>query len=281
MKNFACQYVVVRFSPFVETGEFANVGILMMAPRKRFFAFELQTRRYKRVTHFFDDLDPGLYRAALHQVKEELERVRGLLMEHGFDRRRKEVDTDFAKHVFHEVVRPRESIIRFSEPRVVLTDDPKKKIQDLYKFYVERNFVTKEYQEAVLERGVRKLLTSANLQDRFHQKKIGDEEFNANFPFVEEVKGRAVKIIKPLNLAQDRPSQILEHEALWQFRLSELKNKKLLPDRILFAVGGPEESHEDARHDAFYKAMDRLRKFGVETAKINDERKVIDFARAN
>ena len=50
MNKVACQYAIVRFAPFVETGEFANVGIIMMAPKQRFFAFELELKRYKRIT---------------------------------------------------------------------------------------------------------------------------------------------------------------------------------------------------------------------------------------
>jgi len=30
MKKFACQYAIVRFLPYLETGEFANVGIVML-----------------------------------------------------------------------------------------------------------------------------------------------------------------------------------------------------------------------------------------------------------
>lgn len=39
MTRIACQYAIVRFAPFVETEEFANVGIIMIAPKQRFFGF--------------------------------------------------------------------------------------------------------------------------------------------------------------------------------------------------------------------------------------------------
>lgn len=32
MKKFACQYAIDRFLPYMETGEFANVGIVMLCP---------------------------------------------------------------------------------------------------------------------------------------------------------------------------------------------------------------------------------------------------------
>ncbi|MGM0927683.1 MAG: DUF3037 domain-containing protein [Pseudomonadota bacterium] len=35
MKRIACQYVILRFMPYVETGEFANVGVVMIPPHSR------------------------------------------------------------------------------------------------------------------------------------------------------------------------------------------------------------------------------------------------------
>ncbi|HVK54151.1 MAG TPA: DUF3037 domain-containing protein, partial [Burkholderiales bacterium] len=33
--NIACHYAIVRFLPFVETGEFANVGVVLFSPNAR------------------------------------------------------------------------------------------------------------------------------------------------------------------------------------------------------------------------------------------------------
>ena len=58
MKKFACQYALLRFRPFVETGEFANVGVVLLAPEARFFGFKLLNKqRHGRITHFFHQLD--------------------------------------------------------------------------------------------------------------------------------------------------------------------------------------------------------------------------------
>ena len=162
MNKVACQYAIVRFAPFVETGEFANVGIIMMAPKQRFFAFELELKRYGRITRFFEDVDAKLYRKTLYNLKAELERVGDVLKVHGFDKRFKTNDIDFANGLFKEVVRTRETIVRFGEIRTVLTDDPKAKVEELFAFYVGRNFVTKKYQEQLLESKVRKLLYQAD-----------------------------------------------------------------------------------------------------------------------
>lgn len=152
MNKIACQYTIVRFSPFIETGEFANVGIVMMAPKQRYFAFKLETQRYGRITRFFEELDRKLYTQAIYVLKVELKRLRQIMKAHGFDRRLKVNDVNFAQQLFTELIRPRENIVRFSEPRIVLAENLKEKLNELFSFYVERNFVTKSILKLVLKK---------------------------------------------------------------------------------------------------------------------------------
>ncbi len=53
MNPVPCMYAIVRFAPFVDTGEFANVGIILMAPTARYFGYNLMGKRHGRVTRFF------------------------------------------------------------------------------------------------------------------------------------------------------------------------------------------------------------------------------------
>lgn len=280
MKKIAYQYAIVQFMPFIETGEFANVGVIMMAAEERFFGFRLLTRRHGRITKFFEELDARLFRSTMYELKEELERVHSLLKEHGFDRRLKVNDINFANMLFAEVLRPRETIIRFSKPRAVLADTPKEKLKELFAFYVERNFVTKEYRETVLESGVRKLLFNAQVGDRFHRTKVGDDEFNVYFPFVEMDDENPTKIIKPLNLAQDDSTRILEHGGKWEFRIRELKKRQVFPERALFAVEGPATGN-DRRENAYKEAVEMLSDTGVTVLPYDNQDKIVEFVLEN
>ena len=279
MNRTACQYVIVRFAPFVETGEFANVGVLMIAPKARYFGFHLETRRYGRMTRFFEELDPRVYLNAVQALREELERVHGLLKVHGFDGRLKRNDTEFAARLFNEVVRPRESVIRFSEVRSALAEDPKKKLKALFAFYVGRNFVTRERKQAALESEVRRWLFQADLGQRFHQAEIGDEEYHARFPFVERVSERPVKVIKPLYLGHLEPTQIIDHGGTWAVKLDELRHRGKLPRRVLFAVEGPGEGDDRLDH-AFRRAVGRLEDAGAMVANHDERERLLAFAGA-
>ncbi|WP_321528854.1 DUF3037 domain-containing protein [Sedimenticola selenatireducens] len=276
MKKTPCQYAIVRFTPFVETGEFANVGIVMMAPKARFFGFKLLTRRHKRITDFFKELDAQVFRSAMKDLNEELGRIRDLLKAHGFDRRLKINDEDFAKGMFAEMVRPRETIVRFGEPRVVLAEEPKKTLDELYAFYVGRDFVTKQYRERVLEEGIRDLLLQARVEERFHKERLGDEEFSVPFPFVQTHDKVPTKIIKPLTLAQPDSTRIIEHGGKWEFRIRELKKRNQFPERALFAVDGP--TGNNRRQHAYQEALEMLEDTGVTIVPYDRRGEILDFA---
>lgn len=143
MKMTPCLYAIVRFCPFVETEEFANVGVIIIAPEHRIFEFKLMTEKHARITNFFGQLDAQVFTTSIQNLNEELERIRKLLQHHV-----KNNDAGFARALFDEVVRPREAIIKFSSVRAVLMADAKAKLDELYGYYVERDFVTPEYRVA-------------------------------------------------------------------------------------------------------------------------------------
>lgn len=263
--------------PFIETGEFANVGIIMMAPKARYFGYQLLIRRYGRVTQFFDELDAKLFCSAMRDLREELKRIRHLLKSHGFDRHYKTVDIEFSKGLFAELIRPREVIVRFSEPRVILTEEPSETLKKLFAYYVKRDFVTKEYRETVLEKGIRSILLDAQIGERFTRSHVGDDKYQVPFPFVEMHDQCATKIIKPLNLGQDDSSKIIEHGGKWQFRVHELKKRRALPERVLFAVKGPGEN--DRRGNAYREAIEMLSGTGVTVLPFTKRNEILEFAR--
>ncbi|MEK8090248.1 DUF3037 domain-containing protein [Thermithiobacillus plumbiphilus] len=276
MTRTPCLYSIVRFTPFVETGEFANVGIIMMAPEQRFFEFKLMVQRHARVTHFFEQLEAKVFLAAMRNLQKELNRVAGVLRRHGFDKRLKTNNVDFAKELFAEIVRPRETVIKFSEPRAILAGDMEETLTELYRHYVERSFVTREYQETVLERGMRQWLSQARIADRFNLVKVGDDEYHVNFPFVEQRGDRPVKAIKPLHLAHDQPTKIIEHGGQWVLRIQQLRKRRYLPDKVLFAVQGPRDDGPKGR--AYDEVVHGLQDTGVTVLPYTDKEDILAFA---
>lgn len=275
MKKFVCQYALLRFRPFVETGEFANVGIVMMAPEARFFGFRL-LKRYGRITQFFHQLDRKVYLDGRELFKEELDRFTGELRRLALDGRKTQPDIPLARNLFTELVRPREAMLQFAEQRVVLAENPKEKLAQLFDHYIERNFVTKEYQERLLESTVRKLLFRGQMGTQYRPEKIGTPDFTVNFPFVLMADGKAQRIIKPLYLAQGDTTKILNHGGQWVDKIRRLRKRNALPKDVLFPVTAPQT--DTKAYDAFTEIRDDLVTIDVQVVPANDESGILKFA---
>ena len=275
MKKFACQYALLRFRPFVETGEFANVGIALIAPEARFFGFRI-LKRYARITQFFHQLDRQIYLDGRQLFKEEMDRFALELRRLALDGRKTQPDIVLARNLFAEVVRPREAMLQFADQRVVMAEDPKAKLLQLFDHYVERNFVTKEYQERLLENNVRKLLFNAQVGARYQREKVGTEDFAVNFPFVDMVEGKAERVIKPLYLAQGDSTKILTHGGQWVDKVRRLRKRNALPPKVLFPVTQPAANTKP--YHAFQEIMQDLLAENVQVVAADDERQILKFA---
>ncbi|MBC7378338.1 MAG: DUF3037 domain-containing protein [Burkholderiaceae bacterium] len=262
----------------METGEFGNVGVVLFSPTARYFGFKVLGQRYSRITNFFEQMDARLFRASMRATRDELQRVSDMLKGMGTDRRLKALDSSGAIALWQEMLKPRESMVRFSDSRLVMATDPQAKLVQLYAYYVERNFATKEYQEKLLERGVRGFLKDAQLQEYFHEQRVGNEEYNALFPFVKMQGDIPVKAIKPLRLDHALPAQIIDHGGQWRVRVEALKKRNLLPPDVLFAVNGL-RAGESAQARARQEVVAGLRDLGVLVEEAIDREAVLDFAR--
>ena len=192
------------------------------------------------------------------------------------DGRKTQPDIVLARNLFAEVVRPREAMLQFADQRVVLAEDPKATLLQLFDHYVERNFVTKEYQERLLENNVRKLLFNAQVGARYQREKVGTEDFAVNFPFVDMVEGKAERVIKPLYLAQGDSTKILTHGGQWVDKVRRLRKRNALPPKVLFPVTQPAANTKP--YHAFQEIRQDLLAENVQVVAADDERQILKFA---
>jgi hypothetical protein len=272
MNRFACQYAIIRFLPYAETGEFANVGVVLACPATGYFGAKLMpVKKTGRITGFFEQLDKRIYREAMAYLKDELDRLGELVRERGAG------NQGFVQQTFAGLTRPREALLRFGETRVILAEQPADTLNQLFATVVERDFANKAYHDQILIRGVREILYKANLRDHFQEGDIGNEDLHIHVPFVHRREGRAQFAIKPLDLAKDVPNLVYEVGGRWVDRVQRMQRHNLLPDAMLFAVKMP-----DARMDRARTAADEilgdLRDKGVKTAPIADAAAITAFA---
>ncbi len=213
-------------------------------------------------TAFFDTLEPEFFKKASRpNLSAELNRVLKLT-------RAKEPEQDrFAfgqtssrsSYFFRCDSRKREGIVTFSESRVILADRPLQKLEELFGFYVERNFVTPKYRETVLEDRMRSWFRGMELDTRLLQRQFDDGLYKASFPFVEQDDGAPLKIIKPSFFIRTDSN----YRSRYKMENINLRRKaKLLPQRVLFAVEGPSGSGKHQR--AYQESVDALAAEGVD-----------------
>ena len=68
MARHIAHYTLVRLLPQSDSGEFANMGVVVACPALGFFDFRLITR-YRRITQFFEEFNRELFT----QVRREVE----------------------------------------------------------------------------------------------------------------------------------------------------------------------------------------------------------------
>lgn len=265
----ACQYAIARFLPYAETGEFANVGVVLACPEANvFLARFAPVNRTQRITDFFDGLGARIYREALKYMVKEAQRLTD-------DVATGRVPARFA---FEGATRPREALMTFGHPRVILASTPQDALDTLYNRFIERDFATKEYHEQMLTKGVGKLLAKVNLKSYFDDRAIGNDVYNVKFPFVSTHQDAPQVVIKPLFLAHDEPSKIYDHGGIWVTKIRRLKKHQLLPENTLFAADEATYDDNAKRRNAAREITAELRDMGVKVVPADDQAGIIQFA---
>ncbi len=275
MNRLACRYAIIRFAPYIETGEFANVGIVLACPATGYFGFKLQDRRTQRVTRFFEHIEGRDYRQALQLFKEELIRIELMAATAGAHHDR----VGFIRGLFERLVHPRETVLQFGEPRALMVDDPAQAMENMFQRYVEHDFAERTNREQALLRNVQAFIQTLHIDIPFRPYTIGTETLRAVFPLVQMVDGteKPGKIIKPFFLAQEQPTEITDHAGNWLHKLRKMRDRRLLPEDVLFAVRGPKEPAGFC-HDAYLEVVEDLQALDIQVVEAEQYDSIKAFA---
>ena len=267
--KYACQYAIIRFMPFIETGEFANVGVVLFCPETGNFNFQTSSQKTRKVNSFFSPIPSHIYPTGIKEINEELLRIGKLIRE------THQKDRYFAKELFREIVRDRESIFRFSQIRGVLADDIQQKTDELFTHYVERNFATQEYTEK-LDRKIRNILSNIGVQRAYKRMDFKDKKVSVRMPFTYiNNEGKAIKAIKPLQIFESDTSQSVGDGWSLLGRMSAVRTA--LPDNVLVACETP-DVNDDYGWEFFHDLEERFNKIDIQFIGASDEDKISNFA---
>lgn len=266
MTQVACSYAALRFMPYRETGEFANVGVVVWAPEAGFFGHLSNPKLGKRLRGFFPELDLHIYREALKGSKSllaALENQFAIKAMIGEGRHATLVDR------FHELVRTREGMLTFGPTGALLAATPEKALEDLYQRLVLRQFAQQaQYQEVVMQKRLATCLRTWNLNTFYRRGIVGDDQFHVSVPFVHHVGIRAQKILRPLDLDREDTTSIYKHGDQWVVSMQRLKRFNTLPDKVVIPVHLPVAGE---RRNAALQVVEDFRAFGALAVSIDDQ----------
>lgn len=274
MTMVACTYAALRFLPYRETGEFANVGVVVCAPEAGFFGFRCNHKLGKRLRGFFPELHLDIYRDAIKGVASLLTGVRDQLG-------RKAMPRD-ALHEgivarFHELVRAREGLLTFGPVGALLADTPEAALEDLHQRLVMRQFAQQaEYHEEVMRKRLATCLRTWNLTAFYRRAIIGDDRFHVPVPFVHSIEGKALKILRPLDLDRDDTTGIYKHGDQWLLSMRRLQRFNTLPGKVVIPVRLPAAGE---RRDAANQVVEEFKTFGALAIPIEDQDALLEAAR--
>ena len=268
MNRQVCKYSIICFQPFVETGEFANIGIVLYVPNSKQLLFKLlSTKECGRITEFFKPLKREVYTETIQIIRTELERIQKLATEIS----KLEID------LFDELIRPREGIIRFQPNRVLFSTNCDETLEELFGHYVRRSFAHKEEHEEEMRKRVRALLKEHSMDESFKEGLIGDEtKYSVRLPFISQQREAA---IKPIHFTHPDSNKLIEHGLSWLGKVQQLDRYGFIkPDKVMF-VYRPPETKRGVLFEAFSDISKQIQEAGVLMIPITQPEKITDTAK--
>ncbi len=269
MNKQICKYSIIRFQPYPETEEFANIGIVLYATASKRLEFRLlDSKQHTRITHFFDDpVCKDVFVQTSKIIRAEIERIKKFL--DGVPRG--------GVDLYAELIRCREDIIRFSNSRVLFCTDPVATVDKLFEHYIHRSFIHEPGHEEKMKKQLRELLDSRNLGKKYREDTIGEpDKYEVRFPFV--CKNTKQTVIKPIHFKQEKPSLLIDHGLSWLAKVQQLEKYHFIrPDEILFAYDAPEDNQSNL-FAAFNEIKKQIESEGILMTDIKRNDDIASFA---
>lgn len=252
MKKTAFRYAVLRFMPYPETGEFANVGVVAAAPRENKFAFRIEKKRTKRLTDFFSNLDATMYKRAIKDYEAELVVMVDLV-------EKKKLK---ALEAFETLVQPRATAFQFAAAGAMLADSIEAGTNQIFNDQMHHAFASEPGYIRDLNIRVRSCLESLKLIRPFKKDKLEIAGYKVDFDFIQKdpETDKAIKVIKPFYMNYDELNSIYNLGDRWYGKFRRLEGYDLLPEETLFPVVEPKAG--TLATDAWQKVKKDLQEYG-------------------
>lgn len=264
-----CLYSIVRYSPYPETEEFANVGVVICAPKEGYFDFHITKRNDSRVRSFFHD--NSIFPAAKDAFHCELVFAKS-----------KAIEVSGAQNLanfFNYFTAKKESIFHFSPVRVVLTENPQKELKRIYNQYINHSDYTKTRREEILAKALKLSIERLDgMKNVFKSQKINGDLAKFSMPLVAKNNNTITRAIKPLAFENTDPGKMMEHGDAWVMRIKRATEEHLLsPKNVLFTIEEPDDA-SSSQMKVIMSIKKSMAAIGVNHLPADDMKSALDFA---
>ncbi|GAB6071028.1 hypothetical protein JCM30760_21250 [Thiomicrorhabdus hydrogeniphila] len=265
MKKHIIQYSIIQFMPYPDREEAVNMGVVCFCRKTKKFAFKLlSARKQGRVNQFFKTLPKDLFKHSIELVNKELNRL--ILMQQ---------KTKLPESVFQELIRPRDSLVRYIDVRVLMADNFAQTLNELFNDLVA--FESKTYKknhDAILANKFKNILKQHHAETLFKDVHLEKKEIGLSvpMPFFNENNHKSVK---PLSFVEQKDANsLIKHAANWAMQIELLEQAELLEaKKHLVTYEKPVSNFESA----FEFALEVLDKTNVQLAAIDSQAEIDKF----
>ncbi len=275
MNGYVYNCIILRFRPYRDIGEFVNIGVAISYPKLNRFCFKIDNR-IRRIKNFFPEIDKTLIKNGKEYIKCEFKKFFPTTTPASDEQECFDFITRDCNNAFQYIASIKEGAFIFSEVICGITTKPDFLLDELFDFYIERNFKKEApYLDQQLEIELKNTFQSFKLNNILREGRIGSEQYSLKVPFFGE--GIA---IKPLFLDRKNSTDIYEHGDLWTGKISRLK--KTLGNFPLFLCPIKEPSTAIARNrSAYIEIKEQLEDLSVKVINFDDKRKIINLIHQN
>ncbi|MDP8079768.1 DUF3037 domain-containing protein [Phocoenobacter skyensis] len=266
-------YSFVRFRPYIETGEFVNVGLLMCEPQTQKLTFGLVPKNSGRVNHFF--YNSRIFEEIRDTINSELKYIKKIV-ENDFRFSPEEV-----ARFFHNFVDCKEGIVQYSNAVVGVVDDPQANFSQLYREYIHFGGVKSVSQENNIVREFKDLFKAQSnpIFNNYKECLVKGETSKFKLPLAlkDNNDNKVIRGIKPLAFDQNETASMIEHCDSWVAKINRSTAEGLIKkDCILFAL-------DTANTKAKIKILDTIKRtfdhFSINHTDWKNKEEVLDFAK--
>lgn len=265
------RFAVIRFMPYVQTREFANIGVILTCPKTGFFNYQIE-HKYQHLSGFFKHFNSKVFKASIESFSHELDRVK-------LDLNYKNAAPETYRAVLDHIARPRDAIILTSEVGVTTGDNEQAELKRLFDYFVHHSFA-REQKEEVLTKLIQNMVRDLQTIKPFIKSTIGDDNYSATLPLVQKNENNTVrKIIKPIYLGFNDSSEIYTKSDRWIATIKRLQGFNSIQSEtdILLPYEKPVNPSE-SQQKALANVISDMNRAGIKTVDKNNIQKIIHFA---